>query len=457
MKDWRNVPASTNALPPEVVPRPTLVSVGVCIAIGWAALAPLTLPLPAAGGIRLAASDFLGVLTVAVVPFLYSTFPERAIRTLPVVCAFLWMFTCTFANLDQYPSAIAAIFRLLRGLFIFSPILLTLLIGDDLTVKERRIILDCMLLALLCGMVAGLVAYQIGWSVAPAQTYDFGRGQEARATGLMGDSSAFGHLGSTGAGLALCLLLVARPMTLLRATLCGAMLLLLPAFFYVSLSRALLVDLIVIIAALAILASVNLYDRIRVLGVIGSTTAVLLIGVGSLAAIFPGQSRTIAQRLDLGTVTEYIGDPAGLIDHLGSGRSSVWSDSIALAEANPVFGLGYKGLFTRYLNPGDNVFLSAFADLGVIGGLATILLVMWVLWLTLKSVVKSGRVDAAAAIAAPIWLGQIFHMCLFDVTTAYSSFPLILLVVGLALTAKRGGRDQSTASWRDEPCGFRRP
>lgn len=417
---------------------------------GWALLAPLTIPLPGPGGVRLAISDILGLVTLAVVPVVLMA-RGRFIRLAPLAVLLAWMLLTTLMNLDNYPSATDGIFHVMRGAFIFSPMALALLIGDELGPAQRDHLLNAYIASSLGGMMAGLIANALGWSVAEAQTYDFGRGLVARATGMMGDSSAFGHLGASALALVICLLTVERRPKPLRLALCAFALAILPAFFYASLSRAFLVDLIVVVVALIGLASLGLYDRAQVLSRIFGALGVMAVAVGILAAAFPFQARTVLIRLDLDSLTESGGDPSAMIDRLGSGRGSVWSDTMALAQSNPVFGLGYKGLMARYGIPGDNVFLSSFADLGVIGGFLMIALILLVAVMAFAALFRAGRRDITAAVAAPMWIGQMAHMFLLDVTSYYSSFPLVLTIVALAVTADRRLESLATSSWRYVP------
>lgn len=434
----------------ESAPRDAGVTWGIRLLFAWVLLAPLTIPLPAPGGVRLAISDIIGLVTLLALPFILMA-RGRFLRLAPILLLFVWMLVSTLYNLDGYPSAVQAMFRVMRASFILSPMAVALLIGDDLDATTRNRLLDGYLASSLAGMTAGLVTHQIGWSIVEAQTYDFGRGLVARATGLMGDSSAFGHLGASALALVICLLAIERRPGKLRLLLCLALLAILPAFFYESLSRAFLIDLIMVTAAVTILAALGVYDRPQVFSRVFGALALLVVLVGGLAAAFPFEARTVLVRLDLDSLTEFGGDPAALIQRLGSGRSSVWSDSIALAQIHPGLGLGYKGLMSRYDIPGDNVFLSSFADLGVMGGLMICSFVLLVALLALLAAVRPGRRDLVAAVGAPLWIGQMAHMFLLDVTSYYSSFPIILVIMALAITAPYETQASVTTSWRRIP------
>jgi hypothetical protein len=425
----------------------TIARWGGGILFAWALLAPLTIPLPGPGGVRLAISDVLGLGTLLLLP-MFVIARGRSHRLVPLILLLGWALISTMANLDAFPSPVQAIFRVMRISFIMSPLALALIVGDDLGSRQRGAILNAYMAASLGGMVIGLVMNAIGFSVAEAQTYDFGRGQVARATGLMGDSSAYGHLGAAAVALVVCLLAVERRWSTIRFALCVAIMAVLPAFFYASLSRALLIDLAIVIVALIVLAATGAYDRAQIFSrIVGALVAATVL-IGGLAALFPFEARTVVTRLDLDSFMEFGGDPGALVQRLGSGRSSVWSDSVALAQSNPVLGLGYKGLMTRYFIPGDNVFLTAFADLGVIGGLLVIGVIGLVAYQTLLAAFRAGKDDIIAAIAAPLWIGQVAHMLLLDVASYYSSFPMVLAIIGLAITAPRRKDHVLMNDWR---------
>jgi hypothetical protein len=423
---------------------------GKRILLAWALLAPLTIPLPGPSGARLAISDVLGLITLCVLPMFLMRRGHFA-RLAPLLVLFCCGVASTFYNLNDYPSPVLAIFRLARWAFILSPMALALLVGDGLDKRVRDQLLDAYLAASLAGMVAGLIAHHFGWLVADAQTYDFGRGLVARATGLMGDSSAYGHLGASALALVICLMAVERRLSPLRLSLCLALLAILPLFFYQSLSRAFLVDLLVVVASLVVLAAFGAYDRPRVFSRVFGAGVALVVAIIALVAAFPVEARTALVRLDLDALAEFSGDPGALIQRLGSGRSSVWSDALSLAQSNPVLGVGYKGLMSRFQIPGDNVFLSCFAELGVIGGLLMCGLILLVAALAVAALFRSGRRDTVAAVAAPLWIGQMAHMALLDVTSYYSSFPIILLIMGLAITTDRERAAAVAGEWRRVP------
>ena len=423
----------------------------------WAVLAPLTLPVPGPDGVRISISDFLGAVTLVLIVLTLLQRPRRAVAVVPVAIFISWALVCTIYNLPEYPSPIGALFRVSRAAFIASPFLLAALFSAELGPRVRSRVLDLVMFGSLLGILIGIAAYYLGFSVVPAQTYDYGRGLVARATGMMGDAGAFGHLGSSAAALALCLFFIERRPSFHRMILCFALIAIMPLFFYTSLARAPLVDLAVVMLAIIGFAAFAIYRRGRVFARLGIALGCAVAALGFVAEAYPVEWRTAVTRLDLEAIVAFADDPTSLLERLGSGRSNVWEESLSLAEDHIALGLGYKGLTSQYNLPGDNLFITTFADLGLPGvlilGSCLAAFSAACLWTT----VQAGRTDLTAAILGPVWLGQLVHTIFVDITTFYSSFPLILMIAGLAIFARpeaiRTGA--LSGSWRYRPGSWR--
>ena len=360
---------------------------------------------------------------------------------------FLWTMTCTLINLPAYPDAMGALLKSLRQLLIFSPILLVSVIGK-LSAEYIVKLVVAFLASCFVGVAIGTVGYFEHWQItaATAQRYNYGRGEVGRAAGMIGDASAFGHLAGTANAFALAILLVMRRIPLVVLILCIANLALFPLFFYASLSRAPLIDLLGVLCAAIGLAVLGLYN----LAVTGPRIAGLLVAailtIPTLDVVSPVAAQIISHRLNLDFMFAHLDNPQAIFLTLGSGRDLSWNTSLHLWSEHPIFGLGYKGLFQQLNIPGDNVFVSTPAELGVVGWAEVIGGACLITWQLFRKGFRRDRRDDILFCLPAVWIGQLLHSQLADTTSFAASFPVFLMFTTIWLVAAEDESPSHAAS-----------
>ena len=217
------------------------------------------------------------------------------------------------------------------------------------------------------------------------------------------------------------------------------------------------------------------------LGLVVMTAVVAIMWIGSrsrrealAATLRTGRGRIILIAiLGLGAAAAVVAGP-GILIRMGFGdpyRPGYWLASLRMFAARPVLGQGpgtwaaERAPFTTpgdldfYIPHGHNVFLQTMAELGIVGVLASVVVVVVVGRLVARSLSGTAeqRAPAWAAIAAVAYLAG--HQ-LVDVVT---NLPVVLFALALpisrldALALARDRRPETTGGWSPRSVGSRVP
>jgi hypothetical protein len=397
--------------------------------LGYAALVPLVIiPLPI--GESIGAADLLFPIGVLALAGRWSSIPResRLLRT-PLA----WF--AAFAALSALSTVVTLLlggslvldssspFLVVRMYALYLPLAL-LATQPRLSMERSLTLLRVVLISMTTAVAVGLVLQALGVQLRDQQQRIWGEaGSQLRAGGLLGNSGDFGHLAALlGAGaLTFGVVILRRPL------LAGALALLGGYAVYAASSRAGFVHLGIVLVMM-----LPVYLRGR--PVLAAVTTVVLATFTALLALW---SLDIASESVGATLRRFdIFDLTGQSQFSASARWDTWGSLLALVSQHPWAGVGYGGTIGALGGrPGDNAMLTVLSDLGVPAGIAFI-----GLWLAL--LVAAFRVPDRVyrSVAIALVISEIAHMMTVDTHRMWTTTPISVLLIGLAL--RMGARQQ---------------
>jgi O-antigen ligase len=285
----------------------------------------------------------------------------------------------------------------------------------------------------LAAITIGLVLYWFQIQIRQeSQKLWLGNGHSPilRASGLVADTAAFGHLVAVWAIVSLGSLWIGNHPHRFRWSLVAAALVLYTVV--VSSSRGALVDILAGLAALGLLSRPRWRCRLDfvVLGLLVGSVALVGLGGFLLASGVQGPSGELQ-----GSLSRFLGGNSGSVNNFSSGRLETWSSYLSDCADYLLCGTGYKT--ATFVLPGrfpDNALLGILVEAGV-PGLACMLFflgsVLWGLW-------KQRRVgNDYASLVFALWVGQIVHAMTADTFTLFSTMPFVYLLTAIVLQMPR--------------------
>lgn len=325
-----------------------------------------------------------------------------------------------------------SLLRAIRLLFIVTP---TLLISRaELTEDRTRVLLAIVATASSLGIVMQLGLFALGDpSVQAHQEFtDRVVALSNRMGGYVHDSSAFGH--ALASWFVITLAVLTMYAWRYRIMLITAVTAVLIYGLYATVSRSAFVDLVVAVPALLLLAPMATRRKLQIIFGLCVALPILVASISALGpALLPEAVQSAMTRL-LGPLNYLLGVETDVLDldSLSAGRTLAWDQLSYLFDRAPLMGHGYKSLAIVYAVPADNLFISVAVETGLVGLFNLIFLIVKTV-LRLASPTDLNPVTRALAIS--LGLGQLAHAMFVDTLTFYSSMPIVLIVIAVALTA----------------------
>jgi O-antigen ligase len=399
----------------------------------WLVLPPLVPPLQA-DWIKISVVDPLGAASLVLIVaaalcgrIRYSAFHASVI----VFCIICIVTTASFWGEHEF---LESLLRAIRQAFVFSPIFLVALI--PLQVRLYNTLLMCLVVAYGVGILSSMIFYTAGFDFATAHQQFYsseGVHVAARAGGTVGDSSAFGHLIASWAAIALGLLSY-QPSRLRKIISIGLVVAIAGWGLYGALARSAILDLVVALTVLLVLhpGGLRRLTAFRLILVVTIPLTVAVLSSFSMIAPLPQDFQDRLNRFiaPFAAILGFGDTPTTNLDSLSSGRLSNWATIWKVLSDNWLFGAGYKYLSLKFNLPADNMFILTFAEIGLFGSLAFIL----VLTVPLVRLLSRSRRDTMLSrIGLAIWVGQVCHAIFVDTFTFYTSMPMVLVFVALSM------------------------
>lgn len=297
----------------------------------------------------------------------------------------------------------------------------------------------------LCSVLFGVVAFFFQWDFGVAvQSYQYGGQYLHRAGGTFLDASSFGHLLSTWYVFSILFVLPTISGMARRMGFVSGATMLMGYGLYSSVSRAALLHILVVGAALLILPGRLSGFRIsRLLLPIGLALFVVGFWTSDLwTAPSLDSFRFIFERL-VNTVQAAM-DGTEALDRSGGNRLSGWGTAFQLWLANPVLGVGYKALVPSYGIFADNTIVLTLVETGILGCLAFSITGLGFMAGALRLYLAELPFGRALLL---FWLGQMTHSLLVDTITFCGSTTLALMlatVLSLTIRSTQANRKPGT-------------
>ncbi len=277
-------------------------------------------------------------------------------------------------------------------------------------------------------LLAGLVIYQLQIPIrTEGQRLYYRGGSFYRAGGLIGETTAFGHLIATWSTLSFGLLIWAqrvRQWKWVLAVIVG----LGGCMVFMASSRAGMLNMLVFAL---MLWSIGKFQRRTLKNVLmagallASMLVILQIGVMTTRRTqVTGASEKVVRQVE-----RFI--PVNSANEMSSGRLEAWQKYARIIRNHLWLGCGYKTA-TR-LMPGhtpDNSVLSALLETGILGLIAIAsfgLLTTFSLWN------RAAQGNAYAQVLGSVWCGQLVQALTNDTHTLLLGVPVLYLITGLVL------------------------
>jgi len=247
-----------------------------------------------------------------------------------------------------------------------------------------------------------------------------------RASGLVADTAAFGHLVAVWAIVSLGYLWIENvPRRLGWSLVVGALVL---YAVVVSSSRGALIDILGALFTLCILKKPGrrIQKKHAVLGLLVGLAA----AVGFAGLVFASNLQAPTGEIQ-GSLSRFLGGNSPSINTFSSGRLENWSSYLSECADYLLCGTGYKTA-TAVL-PGrfpDNALLGIVVEVGIPGLLFMLFFlgsVFWGLWRQRRSG------NAYANLVLAVWVGQIIHAMTADTFTLFSTMPFVYLLTAIIL------------------------
>jgi O-antigen ligase len=399
----------------------------------WVLLPPLIPPLQA-DWIKISVVDPLGAVSLILIvaaalcgKIRYSTFHASVI----VFCIICIVTTASFWGEHEF---VESLLRAIRQAFVFSPIFLVALI--PLQIRLYNTLLACLIVSYGLGILLSMIFYSAGFDFATAHQQFWspeGVHVAPRAGGTVGDSSAFGHLIASWAAIAIGVLSYqpARPRKLILIALVVGVA---GWGLYGALARSAILDLVVALALLLVLhpAGLRRLTAFRLVLIVTVPLTVAVLSSFSLIAPLPQDFHDRVNRFiaPFEAILGFGDAPTTNLDSLSSGRLSNWATIWKVLSDNWLFGAGYKYLSLKFNLPADNMFILTFAEIGLFGSIAFVLVLAVPL---IRLLSRSRRDTMLSRIGLAMWVGQVCHAIFVDTFTFYTSMPMVLIFIALAM------------------------
>jgi len=341
---------------------------------------------------------------------------------------FLFATLLSLIQIDDPALLPGSALRWLRLVAVISPLFLSLVLPADF--QEVRRTLRAFFWGGGAAIACGLVIY---WLQIPihvnSQRFWLANGQAPvlRASGLVGDTAAFGHLISVWGLVALGTLWIeGRSGRIWKSCLIIALVVYADL---VSSSRAALLDVAGGCLTFLTLTAVSLRVR-RNAVVVG--IGVLLLGTGLLLGLSQsGLGSASGGGVLENSITRFVGSDDATLNGFSSGRFEGWAALVPEFSEHPFLGMGYKT--AQFLIPGhlaDNALLGIALESGLFGLIAILIALGSMLY---GLVARHRMGNRYATLLLAIWVGQLLHGLTADTFTLWCTMPMLFLVTGLVL------------------------
>lgn len=399
------------------------------VTVAYLALTPWVV-IPTEYGFSLGASDIL--FPFAIVALLR----ERRIGAgaarviLPIFFGFAYLATGALIAVSGSID-IQRLLALTRAVAVLTPFLVAVAHGP-FTQSELRKLLNYVLITGTGAIALGWVLFRFGVQIRDSQqTIYSGQGLVTlRAGGLLGNSTSFGSLAVALAAAALVLTVMSagkRTVAFLFVGICCS-------GIVIASSRASLLN----IAVVLLLLSPVFFKRRALLGVM----TLLLLGAG---VIFLGFAASQIGGASPASTALYRLDFLNL-----SGRSTFfqsttrlnsWDAMLGLLDQHWLWGTGYNSTVSIVGNAGDNSFLSALVELGVLAGAC-----FMIFWFAVGVRLITARRTDFRWLGLGVWCGAVVQMLTVDSYRQWSSTPIVMSLFGIMYVAASVMSDQKTPS-----------
>jgi len=394
---------------------------------------PVLPPLPI-GTIEISALD---ILTIPTILYLIRALSQKGLKINGYFTTGFFLFLAAAVisfisfTLQQMSFSLILLFKLIRLTEMFLPVLLAALIIDRL--KKDRIILMFLIGGGLAALI-GIVMYIAGISLRQSQTFMSLGELIFRAAGTHGDSGSFGNLMGLVPLVGFWLLIYIGDIKWPGLKSYHALVAIIAALLSVAgLALALSRGGIVLLAVgIAILLAPLTRRPGKLLKVILVACIVIFLTVGVLWHFVENDLVTRAVEVfgeRLASFSEITTD----FDSVTSQRTYFWHKSWNLWSGNVMawpFGLGYKSLDAFYNSLPDNNFFQALFEMGILGAVALLSLII----MGLKAGLRRYRQNQPEGILVlAVWLGILSNMLSADVMTYWHNItPVFILLATLS-------------------------
>jgi hypothetical protein len=316
---------------------------------------------------------------------------------------------------------------LLRIVFIFVPFFYAFSLQSDVD----RLFNLTRLFIIFGGIavVVGVILYHLGVQVRSNQQMLWlgsGEGPQARAGGILGNSSDFGLFASSWGSICGLLVLALKPRA--KWKLFALISTVSTYAVWISASRGGLVH-IFIAYAIGVPMMIKARGWIVILTIVILTVPLLILVLSSVSLVLPADVAFTLQRLDFLNIS---GDSR----FYQSVRLENWLTLLNVGSENWALGIGYRGIPKTFENQGifgDNSFISIFVEFGLIT--VSFYILFWVF--LIKSSFRSVSTSLLGPAIMGIVLGELSHNFTLDTYKVWYSTPVTLFFLALLIKTSK--------------------
>lgn len=327
----------------------------------------------------------------------------------------------TLQNVAE-PKFLASLLKAIRLTGVFLPALL--ICQSSMDEGKARRLAGAFTWGGLISVALGIVGFLEGWEWTRAtQTYDYGEGRlTGRAGGVFQDSGAYGHMVATW--MAFYFAMAWPRVRRWRWTSAAGVLGLGAVAIYVSMSRAAVLD-VLVMAAVQALALLRRGVRFRYVAA-SLALALLVLGFFQFSGAMEGaegwENRSLRIFVDrFATIARGLTTDTDQINAFTGNRLRSWATCFDLWLEHPLAGVGYKAAVSQYGVFPDNVYMMALLEMGAAGFILVTALFLGFWFWALRRAAAGSEVALMVSVA---WAGQLAHGLTADTLTFPASMSL---------------------------------